>query len=486
MRVLVTGATGAFGAPLCAALARRGVEVHAMARRQPATLAPGVRFVAGDVCDAAGVDAAIAGVDRVVHLAWLVGVSHDPTQGERINVEGTRNVLRAMRKHGTQKLVFSSSVIAYGSHPGHPPFREDDPLRPSETLQYGVHKRQIEGEIAESSVPSLVVRPAPVVGRSVTSQSAQIFATPFLVGVPGEVSPWQVIHQDDVMRFLVEGTLGERTGTVNLGGEDHVPLDRIGEILGRRVVRIPLWVLQAGLGALWHLRLSDIDPGALETLRAVPIADTTRLRESFGFHCAWSGVDALVDTRRVIAGINRLGSWEFRRGYAPALPPVGGRRPRGAVPPLGGAARPALDESFGARRETPLVGELASVAAASTAGLAPQPDLAASWARAECALLLRSFAEPADGAADARSAARTHQLWDAAIDHLALATGTVARSRAAAQLRETTSRLLVALAGQVEERGRRLAASGAIADAEAVWSLPSERVVDPFAAADSK
>ncbi len=485
MKILVTGATGAFGAPLCAALARRGVEVHAMARRKPATLAPGVRFVAGDVCDAAAVDAAVAGADRVVHLAWYVGVSHDPSHAERINLDGTRNVLRAMRAHGTAKLVFSSSVIAYGSHPGHPPFREDDPLRPSETLQYGVHKRQIEGEIAESGVPALVVRPAPVVGRSVTSQSAQIFATPFLVGVPGEVSPWQVIHQDDVMRFLVEGTLDDRTGTVNLGGEEHVPLDRIGEILGRRVVRIPLWVLQAGLGALWHLRLSDIDPGALETLRAVPIGDTTRLRESFGFHCAWSGEEALVDTRRVIAGINRLGNWEFRRGDAPALPPVGGRAPGASMPPLGGAAARALDESFGPRRATPLAGELAGVAAASATGLAPKPGLAATWARTEAALLLRSFAESANGAADARSAARTHQLWDAAIDFLALTAGASTDPQAEARLGETTSRVLTALAGQIEDRGRRLAASGAIADAEAVWSSPIARVVDPLGASAS-
>ncbi|MGH7804740.1 MAG: hypothetical protein ACREQJ_10360, partial [Candidatus Binatia bacterium] len=114
--------------------------------------------------------------------------------------------------------------------------------------------------------------------------------------------------------------------------------------------------------------------------------------------------------------------------------------------------------------------------------LAPAPDLAATWARSESARLLRSFGDDANGAADARNAARAHQLWDAAIDYLALTVGTVARSRAEQQLVEATSRVLVALAGEVEKRGRGLAASGAIADAEAVWQLPIERIVDPLGA----
>jgi uncharacterized protein YbjT (DUF2867 family) len=63
MRVLVTGATGSFGTPICRHLAHRGVEVLAMARREPAQLPTGVRFVCGDVQDAASVQAAVAGID---------------------------------------------------------------------------------------------------------------------------------------------------------------------------------------------------------------------------------------------------------------------------------------------------------------------------------------------------------------------------------------------------------------------------------------
>ena len=60
MRVLVTGATGSFGTPICRQLAHRGYEVLAMARNEPAQLPVGVNFVRGDVQDPASMKGAPA------------------------------------------------------------------------------------------------------------------------------------------------------------------------------------------------------------------------------------------------------------------------------------------------------------------------------------------------------------------------------------------------------------------------------------------
>ncbi|HEX7525207.1 MAG TPA: NAD-dependent epimerase/dehydratase family protein, partial [Gaiellaceae bacterium] len=131
MRVLVTGGTGVLGRMVSRQLAQRGAEVAAMARRVPATLPRGVEYVRGDVSDPESVAAAMAGCDAVVHLAWFMH-SGQPTEVVRgVNVGGAANVLAAMERTGCARLVFSSSVTAYGSHGDHPQrYTEDEPLRP--------------------------------------------------------------------------------------------------------------------------------------------------------------------------------------------------------------------------------------------------------------------------------------------------------------------------------------------------------------------
>lgn len=458
-RVLVTGATGAFGAPLCAALAATGLAVDAMARHAPSYPLPdGVRFVAGDVTDADAVDRAVAGVDQVVHLAWVVGVSRDPADAERINFSGTRNVLSAMQRHRTRRLVFSSSVLAYGAEYGHAPYREDDELHPDPVLQYGDHKRIIEAEIAAAGIPAMICRPAAVVGRHVTGQSATIFATPVLLGVQGEDHPWQFVHQDDVVRFLVEAVHDDRTGTVNLAADDTFSLERFGELLGRRVVRVRHGVIRRGIGAAWALRLADVNPAAMETLRAFPVADTTRLRKDYGFECAWTSRDAVVDTRRAVAGLNLLGKLELHRRGAPPLRPVDGRTPvdpEATPAPLPGPVVGAIAEVLGAdRADGRLVRSLTSeVAPAVTELSARKAAVGAIWAATETPLVLGCSLGGGDPS-PAQIAARLHQRWDLCIDVLALAAGAPAGGDAQTLLLVTATTALEALADAVDARAR--------------------------------
>lgn len=453
-RVLVTGATGAFGAPLCAALAATGIAVDAMARRAPTYPLPdGVRFVAGDVTDPDAVDRAVAGVDQVVHLAWVVGVSRDPADAEHINFTGTRNVLAAMQRHKTRRLVFSSSVLAYGAEYGHPPYQEDDELHPDPVLQYGDHKRIIEEEIAAAGIPAMICRPAAVVGRHVTGQSATVFATPVLLGVRGEDHPWQFVHQDDVVRFLVEAVHNDRTGTVNLAADDTFSLERFGELLGRRVVRLPAGVIRRGIEAMWTLRLADVNAAAMETLRAFPVADTTRLRETYGFECAWTSEAAVVDTRRAVAGLNLLGKIELHRRGAPPLRPVDGHTPVGdgrpaVLPPV---VLATMADTFGAdRADGQLVRSLTGRVASSVTPLSRrQASVAAAWAATETPLVL-GCPLGGDAPTPPQLAARLHQRWDLCIDGLALAAGAPAGSDAQRRLLATTTTALQSLALAVD------------------------------------
>ena len=148
MRVLVTGATGVYGRSVVERLHRAGHEVVAMARRPPVALPAGVRFAAADVRDGPAVEAAMAGCDVVVHLAFVVTPMKDREESRAISVGGTRNVVEAMQRTGARRLVFASSAMTYGANPDNPPlFTEEHQQRPSPDYVYGTDKVAARSEI---------------------------------------------------------------------------------------------------------------------------------------------------------------------------------------------------------------------------------------------------------------------------------------------------------------------------------------------------
>jgi UDP-glucuronate 4-epimerase len=143
MRLLVTGAAGFIGSHLCTRLLARGDSVvgldcfdetlYPAALHQQNLDAIGAHerfeFVRGDFLDQPVVDRVFAtSYDVVVHLGALAGVRPSivqPKRYQRVNIEGTLNLLEACRARGITRVVFASSSSVYGSR-SIVPFREDD------------------------------------------------------------------------------------------------------------------------------------------------------------------------------------------------------------------------------------------------------------------------------------------------------------------------------------------------------------------------
>ncbi|WP_068185742.1 GDP-mannose 4,6-dehydratase [Mycobacterium sp. UM_CSW] len=133
--VVVTGGYGLIGSHLVSTLLDRGdtVTVFDQAKNTRDTSIDfdrhaNFRFVQGDVTDLAALSEALTpGVDKVFHLAAVVGVKNymkDPLQVLDVNVTGTRNVLELSQRHGT-RVVFASTSEVFGKNPN-PPWAEDD------------------------------------------------------------------------------------------------------------------------------------------------------------------------------------------------------------------------------------------------------------------------------------------------------------------------------------------------------------------------
>src|SRR3954453_7387292 len=174
LTIAVTGPTGEIGRAFLRALERRRdvARVLGMARREFDPRELGLRkteYRQGDVLDAAAVEELAAGADVLVHLAFIIMGGRDETR--RINLAGSRNVFAAARK--VKRLVYTSSVAAYGFHADNPqPLTEDVAPRGTEGFYYSAQKAELEGLLAgtiDNTGPDVFVfRPSIVAGLRAT------------------------------------------------------------------------------------------------------------------------------------------------------------------------------------------------------------------------------------------------------------------------------------------------------------------------------
>lgn len=151
MRYLVTGGAGFIGSNTVEELVRRGQSVVVLddlstgKEENLAGVRNQVEFVRGSVTHLETVREACRGVDYVLHLAARTSVTRslkEPLETNRVNVEGTLNVLMAARDAKAKRVVFAGSSSVYGETPTLP---KRESMMPMPISPYGVSK--LTGEI---------------------------------------------------------------------------------------------------------------------------------------------------------------------------------------------------------------------------------------------------------------------------------------------------------------------------------------------------
>jgi len=133
--ILVTGATGAVGPYVVAALHDAGFRIRTLSIDSPpvGVWPDGVEECIGDITDPATVKSAMQGVKGVIHLAALLHIVNPPPELQekykRINIGGTATVVEAARQTGVKRLVFFSTIAVYGASAGSI-LTEDSPTHP--------------------------------------------------------------------------------------------------------------------------------------------------------------------------------------------------------------------------------------------------------------------------------------------------------------------------------------------------------------------
>lgn len=207
-RCFVTGTTGFIGGRVAHLLRAAGHEVVAIARdpRQADALrALGVELHRGDITELESMRAPMAGCDQLFHIAgwYQIGV-RDASVGERINVEGTRNVLTLMRDLGIRKGVYTSTLAVHGNTHGQQvdeTFSFKGPFESAyDRTKWQAHS--VAEEFIGAGLPLLIVQPGLVYGPGDTSSARGTlvqFLKQELPLVPaGAAYSWA--HIDDIAR----------------------------------------------------------------------------------------------------------------------------------------------------------------------------------------------------------------------------------------------------------------------------------------------
>jgi nucleoside-diphosphate-sugar epimerase len=283
MRYAVTGATGFVGGQLTRMLVDGGHQVTALVRspsKAQALTALGVDLVPGDLADRESLDRLLDGADGLFHVAgWYKVGARDRSDGYRINVEGTRDVLTAARAAGTSRVVYTSTLAINSDARG--VVRDESYVFTGQHLStYDATKaeaQRVADQFAADGLPLVTVMPGLIYGPADTSQSGQLIRN-VVAGKPVAVPSGNRLcwgYVDDIVQGHVlameKGVVGQR---YMLAGPIHTLVDGLRTAARIAGTRGPLVVPATVIGGLavvsdWLERVVPLPPTvSSETLRA--------------------------------------------------------------------------------------------------------------------------------------------------------------------------------------------------------------------------
>ncbi len=307
--VLVTGATGFLGQHLVRHLLALGQPVRATGRNLKIGLAlqaDGADFRPVDLRDAAGMMAAMEGVEAVVHSGALSSVWGKVQDFHDINVGGTQNVIDACRAHGVRRLVYISSPSVMTRPEAQWNLTEDEPLPDEHVSVYSETKRlgedRVRAAIASGAdLETVILRPKAIYGPGDTAifprllKSASQNRLP-IVGDGDTVT--NLTHVRDVVAATLLALESEKAvgGTyVVTGGEEVRIWDVIKDVVTRSGYKAPTRkipikrAMRAArvLEAIWRgLRLGGEPPITTYTAGILGLSQTydiTAARRDLGY-----------------------------------------------------------------------------------------------------------------------------------------------------------------------------------------------------------
>ena len=304
--ILVTGATGHIGNVLVRALLERGERVRALILpgedRTPLDGLP-QELEEGDVLDPQALERACAGVRQVYHLAGVISIMPGKNRlVHQVNVQGTQNMIRAAKKAGVSRLIYTSSIHAITRAPHGVVVDESLPFDPCNCAgEYDRSKAEASLAVLEAAhgdLDAVIACPTGVIGpfdfrlSEMGQYILNSIRSKYQVWVEGAAYDF-VDVRDVVQGLILAGEKGRKAECYILSGE-RISLSRLArtaaEIAGNRVkgIHIPLPVARfvARLSPLYY-RLAgarpQLTPYSLDTVVSNSVISHAKARRELGY-----------------------------------------------------------------------------------------------------------------------------------------------------------------------------------------------------------
>lgn len=305
---LVTGGAGFLGINLIRLLLKEGHTVSSLdiAPVPDSDVADRISDIQGDIRNKADVEAAMDGVDIVVHAAAALPL-YSREDIFSTDVEGTRNILHAAHQEKVDRAVFISSTAVYGV-PDHHPLKEDDRLEG--VGPYGEAKIQAEAvceEFRQQGLCVSIIRPKTFIGP----ERLGVFALLYDWAADGRNFPiigkgenrYQLLAVEDLCRaILLAGQAPPEIAndTFNIGAKHFETfredlqsvLDAAGH--GKRIIPFPAGPAIFALRILEKLNLSPLYQWVYDTVTHDSFVSIQKAEELLNYRPQYSNRDALL------------------------------------------------------------------------------------------------------------------------------------------------------------------------------------------------
>jgi nucleoside-diphosphate-sugar epimerase len=323
LTVAVTGPTGTFGFGLLPLLQlnQRIRRVVGIARRAFDPAEHGwtkLRYEQGDVRNRSALERAFRGADVVVHLAFLI--MGGAGESRAVNLAGSRNVFQAALAARAKRLVYASSVAAYGFHRDNPqPLREEIPARGTDSHYYSAQKAEVEvmlwRMLRGSSTAAYVFRPCVVAGpkapllidnlpytqlsrRLPRPLRSALGGVPLLAPVlPDPGVPFQLVHHDDVAAAMRAAVIGRGSpGVYNIAGSGRLTVRQLADELGWYSIPVPELAVDAVAEMISRLGFLPAQAQWIAAFREPVIMSTSKARSELHWRPRHGALQTLRET----------------------------------------------------------------------------------------------------------------------------------------------------------------------------------------------
>jgi uncharacterized protein YbjT (DUF2867 family) len=284
--ILITGATGYIGRHLVVRLVAQGERPRCLVRdiNRAASILPAgkVELVQGDTTSPASLDAAVQGVDTIVHTAFLTADRKQSAgnEYEKTNVQGTANLIKAAKKAGVKRIIEMSGLGTKPDKPG----------------SYMQGRYLAEKMLKESGLDWTIIQPSVLFGKNapfIKGLADLIRTSPVLPLIGGGKVMFQPIHVEDVVTVIVkvlEDPARTTNKTYTIGGPAYYSftqlIDALLQAMRKQRIKAPVPTPLVGVGAAVMEALLPRPPLTKAAMTLFTFDNTTDLNSverDFGF-----------------------------------------------------------------------------------------------------------------------------------------------------------------------------------------------------------